>query len=372
MIRILHIANARMGSGGVESFLMNLYRHMDREVIQLDFMVFSEEEGMHEQEIAALGGHIYKVPRKKEGLFKNLNTIRRIVKENNYKIVHRNCDAAIMLLDVLAARAGGAKFVIAHSHSTQNYLGPVHKICKPILKHVVDYRFSCSDAAGRWMYGNAEFKIIPNGIDTKKFEYKDNIREKVRESLYIPDDFLLVGTVGLFKGVKNTSFLIDVFSEVHTRNPRSALLLVGDGELRDNLERQVESLHLKQAVIFIGTRDDVNELLMALDIFVLPSLYEGLPVSLVEAQTSGVYCLLSDKVPSEAILNSEIAEQLPLEAGIKYWADKILAWNGDYDRHNGSMVVRQAGYDIRAVADEMQRFYLSLGKEVLLGEKTNG
>lgn len=360
MIRVLHIANARMGSGGVESFLMNLYRNMDREKIQMDFVVFSDEVGMHEAEIARLGGRVYKVPRKKDGLFRNLNAIRKIVKENQYKIVHRNCDAAIMLLDILAAKLGGARYVIAHAHSTQNEHSFIHKVCKPFLRKVVKYRYACSDAAGKWMYGKASFEIIPNGIDCKQFDFQQNIRDKIRTQFLIPENTIVMGNVAVFKEVKNLSFLIDVFAEIHKRNDNTMLLLVGDGEERSSLENKVRELQLEHCIKFLGTRSNVNEIFMAMDIFILPSFYEGLPLTMVEAQTSGLKCYISDRVPDDAIINAELVEKVSLEENAEEWAEKILTTCDVEDRKHAGQVVRQAGYDIRQVAKKMQDFYLSL------------
>lgn len=360
MKRILHIANARMGSGGVESFLMNLYRNIDHEKIQMDFIVFSEEIGMHEAEIAKMGGRIYKVPRKQDGLLKNINTIRKIVKDHHYQIVHRHCDSAIMLLDILAARIGGAKHIIAHSHSTNNEHSLIHKLCKPFLGRMVKHRFACSNAAGKWMFGNTTFTVIHNGIDCEKYKFNANTRKEKRIQLDIPEDTIVYSNISVFKKEKNLKFLINIFNEVHKQNHNSVLLLIGDGELRSELESIVKNLTLEKAVLFLGQRTDVSDLFQMIDIFVLPSLYEGLPLTMVEAQTSGVFCYISNMVPREAILNSKIVKQLPLEKGTDYWAKQLLDVPPIPERDIAVNTIKKAGYDIKNTTSWLESFYLSL------------
>lgn len=363
MLRVLHIANARMGSGGTETFLMNIYRNIDRNKIQFDFVVFSDEHGMHEKEIEEMGGRIFRVTRKQDGLFKNLKQIYNIVKQNDYIIVHRHCAAAIMFFDLLTSKLAGAKYLIAHSHSTQDEHGLIHNICRPFLKYVSDCQYACSDAAGKWMYGKHKFQVIRNGIDCDKFQFDKQKREQKRQELNI-NGKIAIGNIAVFKEVKNIPFLIDIFEIIHKRNPNSVLLLIGDGDLRSELENKVRTLGLADDVKFLGTRTDISELFMALDIFVLPSWYEGLPLTMVEAQASGVECFISTGVPAETILNKDLVERIPLDRGAEFWAECILNKNNTFDRNCASDILKATGYDIKDTAMQMQKFYLSVYKSI--------
>lgn len=363
MIRVLHIANARMGSGGTETFLMNLYRNIDREKIQFDFVVFSNEEGMHEKEITELGGRIYRVPRKKEGLIKNFNGIRKIVKENNYQVVHRHCGSAVMVFDILAAKMGGAQCVIGHSHSTNNEHWLLHKLCRPLLNRVCNYRFACSEMAARWMYGKKATKVIANGIESENFRFNKKKRDEKREELGIAEDEMVYGNIAGLQEVKNQAFLIDVFEIIHKKNKNTKLFLVGIGELRERLEAKVRSLGLEEVIVFLGQRTDIAGLLCALDVFVLPSLYEGLPLTMVEAQCSGVSCVISDKVPEECILNDELVKQIALSETRESWAQKLMDVTSTFDREQGVTYIRDAGYDINQSVKYLQEVYIKIHEE---------
>lgn len=358
MVRVLNIANARMGSGGVESFLMNVYRNIDRNRVQMDFVVFSDEVGCYEEEIHKMGGKIYKVTRKKDGIVKNLNQIRKIVKDNNYKIVHRHCASAIMVLDIWAARLGGAKRIIAHSHSIQTEHSGIHKVCKFFLNHSVNTRFACGIDAGKWMYGKKSFRVVRNGICCDEYIYREEKRSIKRMELGIDDDITVYGTVAGLRKVKNIPFMIEVFKEIHTQDEKTKFLLVGDGEERQVIENQIQTCGLEDDVIVLGNRSDVNELMMAMDVFLMTSFYEGLPLVLVEAQTSGLQCFVADTIPKEAIINDKLLRSISLQKSPVQWANNIMEFRNEIQREGAADIVKEKGYDIKEVVGGLQRYYL--------------
>lgn len=358
MERILHIGAERMGIGGIENFLMNVYRNIDREKYQFDFVVHSDIIADYDREIEQLGGRIYRVPRLSQYPVQNLKQVFDIVKKGNYKIVQRHACASIMWTDLLMAKLAGARIRIAHSHSSTCGFPTIHKIFCPVLEKTITHRFACGKVAGKWMYGEKKFNTIKNGIDTEKFIYEETIRMQMRELVGIKKQ-LVVGNAVRFDPVKNHEFLLKVFVELQNIFPEIVLLLVGDGELLENVKQQAKEMGISQNVIFVGASHEVNKWLQAMDICIFPSLYEGFPISVLEAETTGAYCVISDKVPSEINLTGDVL-QIPLEKTAKEWA-RLIADGYSSVRHKERRqykdIIRKAGYDIKDTAYEIEQFY---------------
>lgn len=297
--------------GGVESVIMNYYRHLDHSKVQFDFICDEDSTRIPYDEIKKLGGRVFLVP-KYQNLPKYLKALEKLFKENQYRIVHSNINT-LSVFPLYAAKKAGVPIRISHSHSTSNPKEWKRNLIKNILRpfskrYATDY-FACSELAGRYLFGNKSFdqgkvKIIHNAIDIDKFKFDEVARKKLRKEFGIKDSTIVVGHVGRFVQQKNHTFLVDVFKGYHKKNPDSKLLLVGSGPLEDEIKKKVERLDLKDSVLFLGQRDDINKLYSVMDVFCLPSLYEGLPVVGVEAQAAGLPTIFSNRISKEVIVSS--------------------------------------------------------------------
>lgn len=299
--------------GGVESVIMNYYRHLDHKKVQFDFICDEDSTRIPYDEIKKLGGRVFLVP-KYQKLPQYLKALEDLFRKNQYRIVHSNINT-LSVFPLYAAKKAGVPVRISHSHSTSNPKEWKRNIIKNILRpfskrYATDY-FACSELAGRYLFGNKTFdhgevKIIHNAIDLDKFKFDPEARKKLRKELDIKEKTVVIGHVGRFVKQKNHDFLIDVFKEYHTKNPDSKLLLIGTGPLEEKIKAKVKKLNLPDSVLFLGQRDDTNKLYSVMDVFCLPSLYEGLGMVLIEAQTNGLPCVASDKVPKEAKITENI------------------------------------------------------------------
>ena len=299
--------------GGVESVIMNYYRHLDHSKIQFDFICDEDSTRIPYDEIKKLGGRVFLVPRY-QNLSKYLKVLEKLFKENKYRIVHSNINT-LSVFPLYAAKKAGVPVRISHSHSTSNHREWKRNLIKNILrpfskKYATDY-FACSELAGRYLFGNKAFdngevKIIHNAIDIDKFKFDEKARKKLRKELDIEDSTVVVGHVGRFVKQKNHTFLIDVFNEYHRKNPDSKLLLIGSGPLEDRIKNKVDKLELSESVLFLGQRDNTNKLYSVMDVFCLPSLYEGLGLVLIEAQFNGLKCVVNLNIPAEVKIGDNL------------------------------------------------------------------
>lgn len=315
--------------GGVESVIMNYYRHLDHSKVQFDFICDEDSTRIPYDEIKKLGGRVFLVP-KYQNLPKYLKALEKLFKENQYRIVHSNINT-LSVFPLYAAKKAGVPIRISHNHSTSNPKEWKRNLIKNILRpfskrYATDY-FACSELAGRYLFGNKTFnrgevKIIHNAIDIDKFKFDEVARKKLRKEFGIKDSTVVIGHVGRFVQQKNHTFLVDVFNEYYKKNPDSKLLLVGSGPLEDEIKKKVERLGLKDSVLFLGQRDDINKLYSTMDIFCLPSLYEGLAIVGVEAQTAGLPCVFSDKIPDDIKITDSI-KFIKLTDKLKIWSDEV-------------------------------------------------
>ena len=325
-IRIAQIIGKWLG-GGVESVVMNYYRHIDRSKIQFDFICDEDSTNIPYDEINSLGGKVILIPPYQK-VIRYHKELKKVLKEGNYKIVHSHINT-LSIFSLWAAKSAGVPVRIAHSHSTTNKKEKKKNLMKQVLKHfskvfATDY-MCCSELAGRWLFGDKEYDrgnvyLLNNAIDLEKFKYDENIRKEKRKELNISDDTLVIGHVGRFVEQKNHRFLIDIFNEVHKERENSILLLAGQGPLVDEIHEKVNELGLNESVRFLGQRKDIDKLYQAFDVFLLPSLYEGLPVVGVEAQATGSLCILSDDMTKETKV-LDTTKFLSLNQGAKKWAD---------------------------------------------------
>ncbi len=354
--------------------LMNYYRNIDRNKIQFDFICDADSTNIPKDEIESLGGKVIICPPYQK-VFKYIKFLEKLFKENKYKIVHSNINS-LSVFPLYAAKRAGVPIRIAHSHSTANKKELkktlIKNMLRPFSKKYANVYFACSELAGRWLFGNKTFDegkvtIINNAIDVEKFVYNEDIRKKVRNELKekckseINDDTLVVGHIGRFVKQKNHEFLIDIFNEIHKRKENSVLMLVGQGPLQKEIEEKVNKLGLQDCVLFLGQRNDANELYQAMDVFVLPSLYEGLGMVLIEAQYAGLNCYCSEAVPKEAYI-SGLLKKLLLSDSPSLWAETILQNYNNFTRKNSSKEFENNGFEIKREAKKLEEKYLVLLK----------
>lgn len=368
-IRVLHVFG-KLNRAGAETMIMNLYRNINRSKIQFDFIVHTEEKCDYDEEIRYLGGKIHRVPRY---LGKNHLTYKKVWNKffkahPEYKIIHGHVRSTASIYLKIAKRYGLA--TIAHSHNTSSgtgFLAIVKNTLQYPIRYIADYFFACSENAGIWLFGKKtceknNFYILNNAIDTQKFIYNSDVSLKKREEFLIVDK-LVIGHIGRFHTQKNHEFLIDIFKELHDRNKNSVLMLVGDGELRKSVEKKVSDLGLTDSVIFTGVRSDIPELLQMMDVFVFPSLYEGLGIVTIEAQAAGVQCIVADTVPDEVFI-TDLIKKVSLRKSAKAWADIILQCQ-NYKKRNTIKEIKSAGFDIKDTANKIEAFYQKVYKQAL-------
>lgn len=359
MIRILQVVNI-MNHAGLENMIMNYYRNMDRSKIQFDFLTHRPEDGAFDEEIKRLGGKIYKAPRLyPQNYLAYFRYMKVFFKEHpEYKVIHSHIDA-MSYLPLLAAQRAGVPVRIAHSHSTnidKDFKYILKQIFRKQLNSVATERWACGREAGKYLFGDKEFSIIRNAIDVERFAYNEGIRQNKKAELNLTGKYV-VGHVGRFIPLKNHSFILDVFDGLCSEDGCLHLLLIGDGELKENIEADIETRGLKDKVTILSERNDMNELYQAMDIFLLPSLYEGLPMVMVEAQVSGLSCIASDKVTKEA----KIAENtFFLELDKNLWKEKVMYLKS----LTGRIKIYDQEYDIRVAAKKMADKYIGLWNKV--------
>lgn len=365
MIRVLHVLGG-LNRGGAETMVMNLYRAIDRTRIQFDFIVHNEKKQAYTDEILSLGGKIFHFPAF-NGLnyFKMKKLWKRFFKEHSdYKILHSHVRSYASLYLPIAKKAG-LKTVI-HSHSTSNGKGldsVVKRIMQLPLRWQADYFFGCSKEAGAWLFGDnivnsPKYRILQNAIDTEEYCFNPEIRKEYRKKLGLGNKKTFIH-VGRFHPAKNHPFLLNVFAQIHKLDPNTILLIAGDGELRSEIEKQIASLNLQKDVVLLGSRSDVPNLLQSADVFVFPSIWEGLPVTVVEAQAAGLPCFVSANVTKEVNI-TELVKYLPIDSGIDCWVNSINQIS--IEKKDVIDQIKNAGFDIRYTADELANFYQELAK----------
>ena len=358
-MRILQIVTT-MNRGGLETMLMNYYRHIDRERVQFDFLEHRENRSAYDDEIESLGGRIYRLPRLVPWSKSYLSALNRFFDEYpEYKIVHvhQDCLSSVILK---AASRHDIPVRIAHSHSSsqdKNLKYPIKLWYKRAIPEYATDLFACGKDAGDWMFGGTPFQIINNAIDVASYTYNLTKRQEIRGQLGL-ENKLTIGHVGRFHQPKNHPFLLDIFAALLKKEPTAVLLLVGGGEDMPKIQAKAQALGILEHVRFLGVRSDVADLMQAMDVFAFPSLYEGLPVTMVEAQAAGLPCLISDKVPPECILADGLVDILPLSADPETWAERILE-KRILPRTDRRAEIAAHGFDITTEAVKLQEFYIN-------------
>ncbi|WP_271400416.1 glycosyltransferase family 1 protein [Salinicoccus roseus] len=368
MIRVLHVVSA-LGSGGVENLLYNYYKHIDTNQITFDFIVHSENIGVKEREFMSLGSSVYHVVPKRINPIRNARKIKEIIKNGGYDIVHAHQDY-MSFIPLLYAKKYGVHTRISHSHlahinnsgSLNNLLVSMFKI---INKHYATDYFACSVDASLELFGKKEVDlgkpiVMKNAIDVEQYTFSESKREQIRKELGVEEKFV-IGNIGRFTYQKNHTFIIDIFSKVYKKNENSVLLLIGEGEGKQKIERKVKELGLEKAVRFLGVRSDIPDLMQAMDVFLFPSNFEGLGIVLIEAQASGLQCIASKKVIPKETNITDFIEYISLEESSENWANAVLRYGQGYKRKNTSEQIKIAGYDLLEQSKWLENYYKTRG-----------
>ena len=362
LVRVLCVFGA-LDRGGAETMCMNLYRNIDRDKVQFDFVKHTKRTCAFDEEIIQLGGRIFTAPQYK--IYNHFEYIRWwkafFSQHTEYKIVHGHY-FTISAVYFAVARKFGIK-TIGHSHSTGSDSKSLEtSICRfyeKMVERYSDYCIACSNASGLWLFPNKDFLVLRNAIDPSRFLYSPETTKIVRKELGISDSTLVLGNVGNFSYAKNPIGVINVLKAVSEKHPDVCLIMVGDGALHLDAINYAEKVGLKDKIIFTGVRSDVSEIYQAMDAFVFPSFFEGLPVAVIEAQASGIQCFISERVSKECDITGRCSF-LPIDE-VNVWTDTILS--ADLVKMDTRQQICEAGYDIQKTSNWLQEFYIGLLSE---------
>lgn len=371
-VRVIYILGGSMKYGGTEAFIMNYYRNINKNNVIFDFIFQGNEKGAFDDELIASGSRIFHVVFKKDNPYLFSKQVAAILKNNEYKIIHSQMDA-MGAWPLLIAKIKGVPVRIAHSHNTAHQTNNkvqlfVNDFAKYILRRVSTHYFACGEKAGRWLYGNSlvdkgKVELIHNAIDLKEYTYSMKKRKKIRDEFGIRDNDLLIGHVGQFRNQKNHIKIINLFNDFVKQNNNSKLMLVGSGELEDSIRKLCSKYNLLDKVIFTGARNDVSTILSAFDLFLFPSLFEGLSVVAIEAQANGIPCVFSNTISNETFINRNI-KVINLEDDDNIWIEAI----NDalkMGRINSEKSFSTNGYNIKIEAKKLEEKYIQLLNEYL-------
>ena len=360
MIKVLVVITTRfVPFGGLTSVMMNYYRAMNKENLQIDFASTNTPPEILKKELQEAGSHYFNLGKRKL-IPQYIYRLFRLIKKNHYDIVHVNGNSASMVLDLLPARWLKTPLRIAHTHSVNTTHSFLHHALRPLIKHISNYYLAASENAGQWLFDDG-YVVLKNAIDVQKYKYTTGKREKIRSEWGIKDHFV-IGTVGKLIAEKNQVFLIRVFAQIINKRENAILIIAGGGPLENELKQECERLHITESVLFLGMITDVEKVLQGFDIFVFPSIFEGFGMVVLEALASGLRCFVSDSVPKASNVTGTV-QYLKLSDSEEKWAGQILNIP-DYDRksesENAINAITSHGYNIHCEADTLRNIYISV------------
>lgn len=358
-MKILQIPTGGLFSDGILSCIVEYMTAIDKSGMDIQVLATNNPEKSVVEKVENSGCRVVSIPYRKNNIVKYFFALYRYILKEKIDVVHVHGSSAIMSIELVAAWLAGCKVRIAHSHNTTCENQKADKILRPVFNRNYTTAFACGQDAGRWMFGKRKFTIIPNGRNLKKYEYDSKKRIEYRNKLGIPSDTLVIGHVGRFNRQKNHEYLVHVFGEVYKKKRNSYLVLIGTGEKVGEIKNLVKELELENNVIFTGVIENVSDYLSAFDIMLLPSLYEGLPLVVIEWQIAGLPCIVSDTVTKECAITSLVKfESIKKEPEV--WANEVVNLILQ-DRNDGKEVIfneiKTAGYDIESGAEKLKKLY---------------
>lgn len=361
-MKILIVCTVRFRLNGITSVIMNYYRKMDKRDMQIDFVVVNELSNEYRKELEENNSNIFYLPRKSDPI-KYMKSLKKLLDKNHYDIIHIHGNSSLMALETVTAKKAKVPVRIIHSHNTTCSHKILHNLLYRVMEKTYTNGLACGQEAGKWLFRNHDFELLKNGIDLDKFIFNEDERLLYRKKINAGNK-TVIGHVGSFIHQKNHNFLIDFYYTLIQKDSNYLLLLISDGELMEQIKEKVMNLGIDDNVLFLGKTTEVKSYLQAMDIFVLPSNFEGLPVVLIEAQASGLPCIVSDKVSGESKL-TELVEYLPL-GDVNVWTNKILTLklkerNCNMEKAHRDII--QAGYNVSTNANRMKDLYQKYLKE---------
>lgn len=357
-IRILQVVNG-MNMGGIENYIINILRNIDRNQYKVDFLYATDKECYFDREINKYGCSIFRITGRNKNLFRHLKDLSSFFyTHNEYDVVHIHYNLSFCFTVARAAKKAGIKKIIVHSHNTSGRHRIIHNIFKPMLDIYANVHCACSTEAANWMFTKKSNKkgvtLLYNAINSESYIFDEARRKKIRDEFNLGERFI-VGHIGRFSYQKNHQFLLEIFNSLKKINEDAVLLLIGEGELMNEIDMKISSLELSDSVIKLGIRKDVDELLSAFDVFVFPSFFEGLPVTLVEVQANGLSCLASDNISKEVcftdLINFMSLEQMPED-----WVSKIRTTDKNI-RSDYNKQIAKTRFNIENEVEVIQNLY---------------
>lgn len=362
MVKILILNTVGLDFEGITKSILCYLEATDRSDLEIDFALVNQNFHPEILEIIKrMGCSIHVLPPRKKNTFSYFLALRRLIQKNGYDIVHAHGNSATLAIEMWAAKWGGCKIRIAHSRNTCTNYPKLDQLMRPFFTRSYTRGFACGIEAGKWLFGNNEFLIIPNGKDISKFAYNAKTRREYRTKLNLTDK-VVIGHAGNFNYQKNHEFLIKIFKELAGDEKHYVLYLMGDGVLRPQIEKMVEKYELEEKVVFTGRISNMGDMLQAMDIMVFPSRFEGLPNVVLEWQIACLPCVISDTITKECQL-TDLVSYMSLEEGPAAWADKIRSIEiVDREKISESVLeqIRVAGFDIKDNAKQLKQIYYEL------------
>lgn len=360
VIKVLHIVGS-MYPGGMENFVMNVYENINKDIFHFDFAENVVKENGYDERIKELGGKVFVLPRLTKHPIKNLRMLGELVKREQYDIVVRHTSNALIAPQLWAAKKAGA-ITVCHSHSTTDPMKLIHYIGKFFLRFWADKCIACSLDAGKWMYGSRKFTVLKNGIDISKFSFDEKKKSDIYEEFNLYGKHVY-GHIGNYLEVKNHTFLLDVFNELLKIDENAVLFCLGEGNLRPDIEKKISALGLESKVYLTGMRKDADKFMSAFDVLIFPSIFEGLPLTLIEAQISGLKILMSDTITDDVIVTDGLVHKESLNNSALMWAKAAY----EYKQHNNNREcqidnIRKCGYDLKQLVCDYENFLSSILK----------
>lgn len=371
-IKVLQYFWGKLDAGGAESLIVNIFREMDKDKFDVDFLVYENKNFFYTDIIEQLGGHVVPLAEVESKvlfvrLIKRWVSLYKLLKERKYDVFHCNCDFSMKFIELAIAKIAGVPIRVCHSHNSSldktslkgkiSYF--VHILFRPLVSKYATNLLACSENAAVWLFGKGVAKekimITHNGINAKYYSYDEKTRNEMRHELNLNNE-LVIGHIGRFTPIKNQKFMIDLAIEAKKHKMPIKIFLIGEGDLKLQMEHYAITCGVDDNVYFVGTTKRVRDYLMAFDCFVLPSLYEGLPVSGIEAQASGLACVVSDTVTKDLDITGNVLF-VSLNAGPSIWLEKILQWINQIERTDVSEKIIVHGYDIKSLAKKIEVIY---------------
>mgnify|MGYP002770651728 CR=1 FL=1 len=361
-MKVLITLPVKIGFDGMTKQVLSYARYMDKTDLEIDLLSCRGFDPNLREIVENSGfNHVYRIECRDTNQLRYFAELLKLMKERKYDVIHANGQSATLAVEMIAGVLSGCKLRIAHSHNSMCLHQKAHKLLNPIFKITCNDAIACSKEAGDWLFGKRKYWILKNGIDVEKFAFDHSCRKKYREKLAIKENQIALGNVAAFEPKKNQTFLIDIMNVLVRKNKNYILFLWGiDGSSKDAILKQIKELRLEDNVRYMGTTDKINECINAMDLMLLPSWYEGFPVTLVEWQANGLECLVSDTITSDCNISGKV-EFLPINQGVDCWIEKICNAKMDLNERKSTeniICLRENGFDIKSNANELKQHYV--------------